>query len=154
MEKIQITEKMPEFVRDTIGRAQRRLTLFEGEARKWVGGTWTRVRDNDQLKAVEQTLSGWRSRTSDLDVDKLRQRAENLSDEYAYKALHTVGIATQRDLKSVERKIDRLRSDVRKLGRGNSKPRGKGKGQAKGQTKGQAKGQTKGQTKAKSGSKK
>lgn len=118
MKTTQITEKMPGFVTETIGQAQKRLTLIEGEARKFITSTWTMVRENDSLKIVEQTIKGWTDRYNEtLDVDKIKKQAEDISNEYTVKAFHTVGIATRTDIKKVERKIDRLRSDIRKLNR-------------------------------------
>ena len=118
MKTTQITEKMPGFVKETIGQAQKRLTLMEGEARKFITGTWTKVRENDSLKVVEQTIKSWTEHYSEtMDVDKIKKQAEDISNEYTIKAFHTVGIATRTDIKQVERKIDRLRSDIRKLNR-------------------------------------
>lgn len=127
MDTTQITEKMPEFVKTHIGQAQKRLTMIEGQARELVTGTWTKVRAAMPIKAVEQTIDGWRNRYEQtMDVDKLRKAAEDTANEVSTKAFKSVGIATAADLKKVERKIDRLRSDVRKLNRkGGSKPKGK-----------------------------
>lgn len=127
MDTTRITEKMPEFVKTQIGQAQKRLTLFEGQARELVNGTWTKVRAAMPIKAVEQTIDGWRNRYEEtMDVDKLRKAAEDTANEVSSKAFKTVGIATLADIKKVERKIDRLRSDVRKLNRkSGSKTRGK-----------------------------
>ena len=127
MDTTQITEKMPEFVKEHIGQAQKRLTLIEGQARELVTGTWTKVRAAMPIKAVEQTIEGWRNRyEQSMDVDKLRKAAEDTANEVSVKAFKSVGIATVADIKKVERKIDRLRSDVRKLNRkGGSRPKGK-----------------------------
>ncbi len=111
MKATRITEKMPGFVQETIGQAQKRLTLIEGETRKLVLDTWTRVRQNDSLKMVEKTIEDWRKRYD------LRKTAENIGTEYSTRAFHSFGLATQGDVHTVERKIDRLRSDVRKLGK-------------------------------------
>jgi hypothetical protein len=126
MDTTQITEKMPEFVKQGIGQAQKRLTLIEGQARELVTGTWTKVRAAMPIKAVEQTIEGWRKSYEEaMDVDKLRKAAEDTASEVSNKAFKSVGIATAADLRKVERKIDRLRSDVRKLNRkGKPKPKG------------------------------
>jgi SUMO ligase MMS21 Smc5/6 complex component len=127
MKTTQITEKMPGFVKETIGQAQKRLTLIEGEARKFITGTWTMVRENDSLKIVEQTIKSLTEQYNEtMDVDKIKKQAEDISNEYTIKAFHTVGIATRTDIKQVERKIDKLRSDIRKLNRrGGSKAKTK-----------------------------
>ena len=127
MDTTQITEKMPEFVKQGIGQAQKQLTLIEGQARDFVTGTWAKVREAKPIKAVEATIDGWRKSYEDtMDVDKLRKAAEDTATEVSSKAFKSVGIATAADLKKVERKIDRLRSDVRKLHRkGGSKPKAK-----------------------------
>jgi len=118
MKATRITEKMPGFVKESIGQAQKRLTLIEGEARKLVFDTWTRVRQNDSLKTVEKTIEDWRKRYDmSLDATNLRKTAEAVGTEYSTRAFHSFGLATRGDIRTVERKIDRLRSDVRKLGK-------------------------------------
>ena len=127
MNPIQITEKMPEFVKEQIGQAQKKLTLFEGQARELVTGTWTKVRASKPIEAVEQTLGSWRKRYEDnLDVDKLRKAAEETANEVSSRAFNSVGIATMADIRKMEKKLERLRSDVRKLNRKDSKSKSRG----------------------------
>jgi hypothetical protein len=115
-------------VKQTLGLAQKRLTLIEGQAREFVTSTWSRVRAVRSLQAVEETIESLRKRyDQELDVAKLRQAAEQFSSQKIDSALHTVGIATQADIQSVERKLNQLRSDVRKIGR-------KGAGRTKAKT--------------------
>ncbi len=118
MKTTQITEKMPGFVKETIGQAQKRLDLIEDGARKFVLGTWIKVRQNDSLKMVEKTIDGWRMRfNGSIDSTTLRKTAESIGNEYSGKAFHAFGLATHGDILGVERKVERLRLDVRKLTR-------------------------------------
>ncbi|MBN2494868.1 MAG: hypothetical protein JXR96_09790 [Deltaproteobacteria bacterium] len=102
MDMSKITAKMPDFVKEHIGQAQKHLTILEGEARKVFDQTWTRIHD-------------WQTKT------------QKTGDEWHAKAFHTVGIATRKDFQAVNRQIKRLRTDLRKLSKSasskDSKPR-------------------------------
>ncbi len=108
----QIAETVPALVKQTMGQAQKRLTLLEGTARKLVTGTWSKWMENPSLKRVEATVEGWRrDYQKKVDLAKIRKQAERVGHD----AFHTVGLATQADIKAVLRQVDHLRSDVRKL---------------------------------------
>jgi hypothetical protein len=108
----QIAENVPNFVKQTLGIAQLRLTRIEGTARKAVQGTWKRLLATPSLRKVESTVGGWRrDYQKKMDLAKIRKQAERVGHD----AFRTVGIATQADLKNVMRQLDNLRSDVRKL---------------------------------------
>ncbi len=148
MKATQITEKMPGFVKETIGQAQKRLDLIEDGARKFVLGTWIKVRQNDSLKMVEKTIDGWRMRfNGSMDATTLRKTAEGIiGNEYSGKAFHAFGLATHGDILGVERKIERLRLDVRKLtrtGKAGTTAKPKAKSNAKPKSKSKSKTRTK-----------
>ncbi|HOX43499.1 MAG TPA: hypothetical protein PK668_07875 [Myxococcota bacterium] len=108
----QIAENVPNFVKQTMGMAQMRLTRIQGDARKVVKGTWKKLLATPSLKRVESTVEGWRrDYQKRMDLAKIRKQAERVGHD----AFRTVGIATQADLKNVMRQLDNLRSDVRKL---------------------------------------
>lgn len=102
METTKITEKMPEIVKETIGQAQARLTTWEGEARKIIEQTWTRINDwhKTQINQVETA-------TNDLHN----------------KAIHGMGLASHADIEQVSKQINRLRNEVKKLNKKNSRSR-------------------------------
>jgi hypothetical protein len=108
----QIAENVPNFVKQTMGIAQVRLTRIQGSARQVVTDTWQRLLANPSLKRVEDTVDGWRrDYQKKMDLKKIRKQAERVGHD----AFRTVGIATQADLKNVMRQLDNLRNDVRKL---------------------------------------
>jgi hypothetical protein len=116
MDTQKLVDRMPALVKTTLGEAQKRLTLMEGNARQLVLGTWLKLRETPSLKKVEQTVAGLQADTAKrVDLARLRKQAERVGVD----AFHTVGLATQADLKKVLRQLDSLRADVRKLARKN-----------------------------------
>lgn len=124
MKTEEITEKMPQIVKESIGQAQKQLTLLEGQARQ----IWENARGKvklgtslEQIKSVEETIKGLREKyETSMNLDGIKKAAENFGTQYRTKAFHSLGIATSKDIHSVEKKIDRLRSDIRKLTRKNN----------------------------------
>ncbi len=124
MKTEEITEKMPQIVKESIGQAQKQLTLLEGQAREIWGKAFDKVKlgsSLDQIKNVEETIKSLREKyESSMNLDGIKKAAENFSTQYRTKAFHSLGIATSKDIYSVEKKIDRLRADIRKLTRKNN----------------------------------
>jgi len=94
-------ESMPKFVQEAYGNAQKRLTLLEGNARKLFGDTYSKLRENPSLQK--------------LDIEPIRKKVVKLRKDLGDRAADTIGVATKADIKSITRKIDKLRSEVRKL---------------------------------------
>ena len=85
-------EKMPKAVQEIIGLTQKRLTLWEGEARKTLIDTYNKILSYPPMKKVEK-----------------------FSTEMGNKAFSTIGVATKTDIKSITRKINKLRGEIRKI---------------------------------------
>ena len=121
-------DKMPTFVKETMGQAQKRLTLLEGETRKMVSDTWMRLAEGSRWQQVGQALSDWRTRADKtLQLENLRLRTQTLGNQVSDRAFHTVGLVTQADLHTLVKQVDRLRKDVRRLVRKASNPRNRAK---------------------------
>jgi predicted Zn-dependent protease len=109
-------ENMPKFVQEAYGTAQKRLTLLEGNARKLFNDTYTKLRENPSFQKVETTVDTWRNRTTEaLDIEPIRKKVVKLRKDLGDRAADTIGVATKADIKSITRKINKLRSEVRKL---------------------------------------
>ncbi len=140
MKTEQITEKMPQIVKEGIGQAQKQLTLLEGQARQIWQSTKDKVKIGtsfEQIKTIEESIKGLREKyATSMNIDGLKKAAENFSTEYRTKAFHSMGIATSKDIHSVEKKIDRLRTDIRKLSRKNNSSNSRSKTRSRSYSKG------------------
>jgi polyhydroxyalkanoate synthesis regulator phasin len=85
-------EKMPKAVQEIIGNTQKRLTLWEGEARKTLVDTYNKIVSYPPMKKVEK-----------------------FSVEMGNKAFSTIGVATKTDIQAITRKINKLRGEIRKI---------------------------------------
>jgi polyhydroxyalkanoate synthesis regulator phasin len=113
------SKKMPKFMREAIGQAQKRLTKLEGEARKILDETMKTITENSAYKKVEDKVKGMKPAkwTENFDIKPIRKKMHNMSASISQKAASTIGLATQTDLRSLRNKIDRLRDEVRKVTR-------------------------------------
>ncbi len=111
-------EKMPEMVLLAMGEAQKRLTLLEGHARSFVQDKVAYVRDQKVWHDVDQGLRDFGHKTAErLNPTPLRKKVEDFSGQVSDRAFATVGIATKADIKTITRKINRLKNDLRKITR-------------------------------------
>jgi len=113
-------EKMPAFVKNAIGQAQKQLTLLEGQARKRFTGTYSRIREYTPVKKVEGTLNQWRLQyvnkyVEQINLEPIRKQMEKLSNNIGQKAYSTIGLATKADLKTITNKINKLRTEFKKF---------------------------------------
>ncbi|HUU01074.1 MAG TPA: hypothetical protein VM425_06540 [Myxococcota bacterium] len=89
MQLVQI-EKMPKAIQEIVGGAHKKLTTWEGEARKTITGTYEKIAP-------------------------IRKKVEKFSADVGNKAFATIGVATKTDIQSITRKINRLRGEIRNL---------------------------------------
>jgi hypothetical protein len=115
-------EKLPKFVQDAYGNAQKKWTLLEGEARKLMNDTYTRLRKNLSVKTVENAVDQWKSKyTQILDFKPIRKKVVRFRTDLGNRAADTIGVATKSDIRSITRKITKLQSEVRKVTQGEKK---------------------------------
>ena len=109
-------ENMPKTIQNIVGGAQKKLTLWETEARKTITGTYDKVKTYPSIVKAEETIEGWRTRyANQFDIKPIRKKVEKFSTDMGNKAFSTIGVATKTDIESITRKINRLRNEVRKL---------------------------------------
>lgn len=110
-------EKMPEFVTKTIGDVQKKLTILEGQARKAITNTYKKFKKNKSFKKVEKTLDEWQTKYSEkMDIAPYKKKVEKYRAEFSNKAFETIGVATKTDIRSINRKLNNLKAEVRKIG--------------------------------------
>jgi len=113
----QAIEKMPEFVTKTIGDVQKRLTVWEGEARKTIKANWKKFKKNPSYKKVEKTLNQWQTKyAKKMDIAPYKKKVEKYRAEFSSKAFDTIGVATKSDIKTITRKLNNLKAEIRKMG--------------------------------------
>lgn len=113
----QAIEKMPEFVTKAIGDVQKKLTVWEGEARKTIKANWKKFKKNPSYKKVEKTLNQWQTRyAKKMDIAPYKKKVEKYRAEFSNKAFDTIGVATKTDIKNITRKLNSLKAEVRKMG--------------------------------------
>ena len=109
-------EKMPEFVTKTIGNVQKKLTIWEGEARKTFKSNWKKFKKNPSFKKMEKTWGQWQSEVYEkMDIAPYKKKAEKYRTEFYNKAFKTIGLATKTDIRSITRKLNNLKAEVRKM---------------------------------------
>ena len=112
----QALEKMPEFVTKAIGDVQKKLTVWEGEARKTIKANWKKFKKNPSFKKVEKTLGQWQTMyTKKMDIAPYKKKVEKYRAEFSNKAFDTIGVATKTDIKTITRKLNNLKAEVRKM---------------------------------------
>ena len=110
-------ESMPKPIQEFIGNAQKRFTTWEGQARETITDTYNKMLDYPTVKKVEKTFDDWYSKHNpDVYFKPLKKRVEKFSTSWGNKAFSTVGLATQSDIKSITRKINKLRNEIKKIG--------------------------------------
>jgi len=113
----QAIEKMPEFVTKAIGDVQKKLTVWEGEARKTIKANWKKFKKNPSYKKVEKTLNQWQTKyAKKMDIAPYKKKVEKYRAEFSNKAFDTIGLATKSDIKIITRKLNSLKAEVRKMG--------------------------------------
>ena len=113
----QAIEKMPEFVTKAIGDVQKKLTVWEGEARKTIKANWKKFKKNPSFKKVEKTLDQWQTKYAQkMDIAPYKKKVEKYRAEFSDKAFETIGVATKTDIRSITRKLNSLKAEVRKMG--------------------------------------
>jgi polyhydroxyalkanoate synthesis regulator phasin len=109
-------EKMPKAIQEIVGGAQKKLNIWEDEARKTITGTYDKVKTYPSVMKMEQTIDGWRTRyANQFNIDPIRKKVEKFSADVGNKAFSTIGVATKTDIQTITRKINRLRGEIRKL---------------------------------------
>ena len=112
----QALETMPEFVTKAIGDVQKKLTIWEGEARKTIKTNWKKFKKNPSFKKVEKTLGQWQTKyASTMDIAPYKKKVEKYRAEFSSKAFDTIGVATKTDIKNITRKLNSLKAEVRKM---------------------------------------
>lgn len=113
----QALEKMPEFVTKAIGDVQKKLTVWEGEARKTIKANWKKFKKNPSYKKVKKTLDKLQTEyTQKMDIAPYKKKVEKYRAEFSSKAFDTIGVATKTDIKAITRKLNSLKAEVRKMG--------------------------------------
>lgn len=113
----QAIEKMPEFVTKAIGNVQKKLTIWEGEARKTIKSNWNKFKKNPSLRRVEKTLSQWQTKYYEkMDIAPYKKKVDKYRAEFSNKAFETIGVATKTDIRAITRKLNSLKAEVRKIG--------------------------------------
>jgi hypothetical protein len=113
----QAIEKMPEFVTKAIGDVQKKLTVWEGEARKTIKANWKKFKKNPSYKKVKKTLDKLQTEyTQKMDIAPYKKKVDKYRAEFSNKAFDTIGVATKSDIKTITRKINSLKAEVRKMG--------------------------------------
>ncbi|RLB58020.1 MAG: hypothetical protein DRI34_06140 [Deltaproteobacteria bacterium] len=124
---MQVTKEMPQTMRQWMDTAQKRFNEIEGKARDRLAGTYQKMVQAETVKKVEQQVQHLRQlleNNIDTRLTPIRKKVEKFSSEMGSKAFATVGVATKADIKSVTRKINKLRDEIRKLtGRSRSRRR-------------------------------
>jgi hypothetical protein len=112
----QAIEKMPEFVTKAIGDVQKKLTVWEGEARKTIKANWKKFKKNPSYKKVEKTLNQWQTKyAKKMDIAPYKKKVDKYREEFSNKAFDTIGVATKSDIKTITRKLNNLKAEVRKM---------------------------------------
>lgn len=112
----QALEKMPEFVTKAIGDVQKKLTVWEGEARKTIKANWKKFKKNPSYKKVEKTLNQWQTKyAKKMDIAPYKKKVEKYRAEFSNKAFDTIGVATKTDIQTITRKLNSLKAEVRKM---------------------------------------
>ena len=113
----QAFEKMPEFLTKAIGDVQKKLTIWEGEARKTIKTNWKKFKKNPSFKKFEKTLGQWQNEVyQKMDIAPYKKKVEKYRTEFSNKAFETIGVATKTDIRSITRKLNNLKAEVRKMG--------------------------------------
>lgn len=124
---MQVTREMPKTMQKWVDTAQKKFAEFEDKARVRVQDTYQKMSQAETVKKVEQRVQQVRQVVESnltTHLAPIRKRVEKLTSELGNKAFTTVGVATKADIKSVTRKVNKLRDEVRKLaGRGRSRRR-------------------------------
>jgi hypothetical protein len=108
---------MPEFVTKAIGDVQKKLTLWEGEARKTLKTNWKKFKKNPSFKKVEKTLGQWQTKYYEkMDMAPYKKKVEKYRAEFSNKAFDTIGLATKSDIRAITRQLNNLKAEVRKMG--------------------------------------
>jgi len=105
-------EKMPKSVKKIVGQAQKRLTLLEGEARNYITGTFTKIKQYPSVRRIEDTFEDI---TKQFAIKPIRKKVEKFSTDVSDKAFASIGVATKTDIKSITRKINLLRGEIKKF---------------------------------------
>jgi hypothetical protein len=109
-------EKMPQFVTKAIGNVQKKLTIWEGEARKTLKDNWKKFKKNPSFKRVEKTLDQWQAKYyQKMHIAPYKKKMEKYRTEFSNKAFDTIGLATKTDIRSITRKLNILKAEVRKI---------------------------------------
>ncbi len=112
----QTIEKMPEFVTKAIGNVQKKLTTWEGEARKTLKSNWKKFKKNPSFKRVEKTLDQWQAKYYEkMDIAPYKKKVEKYRTEFSNKAFDTIGVATKNDIRAITRKLNNLKAEVKKI---------------------------------------
>ena len=109
-------EKIPKSVQNIVGQAQKHLTLLEGEARNYITGTYTKIKQYPSVRKIEDTFEDITSRyKKQFAITPIRKKVEKISTDVSNKAFATIGVATKTDIKSITRKINKLRGEIKKF---------------------------------------
>ena len=85
-------DNMPTFVVTAYGQAQKTLTQFEGEARKYVTTTYTKIKDYPTVKNFSTVVDGyWTKYSTYLKVEPIWNNVEKFSTDIKTKAVATIG---------------------------------------------------------------
>ena len=78
-------KKQNVFVKDAIGQVQKRLTLWEGEARKVLSGTFTKIKEYPSWKKFESTVDEyWTKYTEKIDLKPIYKQVEKFSTDFSW----------------------------------------------------------------------
>ena len=85
-------DNMPDFVVNAYGQAQKTLTQFEGEARKYVNTTYTKIKDYPTVKNFSNVVDGyWTKYSTYLKTEPIWNNVEKFGAEIKTKAVATIG---------------------------------------------------------------
>ena len=119
MSYVETFKVVPEKVKTAFGSMQSTFSQWEGETRKVISSQFEKVKESPSVKKMEETVDDWRSRyISPKGFEPILQRVDSLRNDWGKRALDTLGAASKEEVQSLSNKINKLRTEVRKLSDG------------------------------------
>jgi len=119
MSYVETFKAVPEKVKTAFDSMQSTFSQWEGETRKVISSQFDKVKESPSVKKMEETVDDWRSRyISPKGFEPILQRVDSLRNDWGKRALDTLGAASKEEVQSLSNKINKLRTEVRKLSDG------------------------------------
>jgi hypothetical protein len=119
MKKNEMMERMPKMMKQAMGEAQKKLTVWEGSARKYLKGTYSKLMEYPSMKKMTERMGETMDKMRAITpaVEPIRKRVDQVRTTISQKAAATMGLATKTDIRSIRQKVEKLRDEIRKFTR-------------------------------------